>query len=72
MAAGLRKDKYSSTNSREYFAEGVQSWFNNNRENDHDRSEDAVKRFMDRLDWCCFHLWYLGFGPRNHRGSGFC
>jgi hypothetical protein len=36
MAAGLWKGKYASVNHHEYFAEGVQSWFDNNRENDHD------------------------------------
>mgnify|MGYP003663118402 CR=1 FL=1 len=30
--------KYASTNHAEYFAEGVQSWFNNNREPDHDHN----------------------------------
>lgn len=34
MAAGLWKGKYAATNHHEYFAEGVQSWFGNNREND--------------------------------------
>jgi hypothetical protein len=38
MQAGLWKGKYSSTNHHEYFAEGVQSWFDNNRENDHDHN----------------------------------
>ena len=38
MAAGLWKGKYASTNHHEYFAEGVQSWFDNNRENDNDHN----------------------------------
>jgi len=38
MAKGLWKGKYASTNHHEYFAEGVQSWFDNNRENDHDHN----------------------------------
>lgn len=38
MQAGLWKGKYASTNHHEYFAEGVQSWFDNNRENDHDHN----------------------------------
>jgi len=38
MAAGLWKGKYAATNHHEYFAEGVQSWFDNNRENDHDHN----------------------------------
>jgi len=38
MAAGLWKGKYASVNHHEYFAEGVQSWFDNNREDDHDHN----------------------------------
>lgn len=38
MARGLWKGKYASVNHHEYFAEGVQSWFDNNRENDHDHN----------------------------------
>ncbi len=38
MKEGLWKGKYASTNHHEYFAEGVQSWFDNNRENDHDHN----------------------------------
>jgi hypothetical protein len=38
MQAGLWKGKYASVNRHEYFAEGVQSWFDNNRVNDHDHN----------------------------------
>lgn len=38
MKAGLWKGKYAATNHCEYFAEGVQSWFDDNRENDHDHN----------------------------------
>ncbi len=38
MQQGLWKGKYASVNHHEYFAEGVQSWFDNNRENDHDHN----------------------------------
>ncbi len=38
MAAGLWKGKYASVNHHEYFAEGVQSWFDDNREDDHDHN----------------------------------
>jgi hypothetical protein len=38
MKAGRWKGKYASVNHHEYFAEGVQSWFDNNRENDHDHN----------------------------------
>ena len=34
LAAGLWKNTYAATNHAEYWAEGVQSWFDNNREND--------------------------------------
>lgn len=38
MKAGLWKGKYASVNHHEYFAEGVQSWFDNNRDPDHDHN----------------------------------
>lgn len=38
MKAGLWKGVYASSNHHEYWAEGVQSWFDNNRENDHDHN----------------------------------
>ena len=38
MRDGLWKGKYASVNHHEYFAEGVQSWFDDNRENDHDHN----------------------------------
>lgn len=38
MKAGLWAGKYAAVNHHEYFAEGVQSWFDNNRENDHDHN----------------------------------
>jgi peptidoglycan/xylan/chitin deacetylase (PgdA/CDA1 family) len=36
--AGLWKEKYASGNKQEYWAEGVQSWFDTNREHDHDHN----------------------------------
>ncbi len=36
MRQGLWKGAYAASNRHEYFAEGVQSWFDNNRENDND------------------------------------
>lgn len=38
MKRGLWPGKYASVNKNEYWAEGVQSWFGNNRENDHDHN----------------------------------
>ncbi len=39
LAKGLWRGTYASTNHHEYFAEGVQSWFDNNRANDHDHND---------------------------------
>ena len=48
MMAGLWKTKYASVNHAEYFAEGVQSWFNNNRPPDHDHNHvDTRKELRD-------------------------
>lgn len=38
MKDGLWRGKYAAVNHHEYFAEGVQSWFDDNRENDHDHN----------------------------------
>lgn len=38
MKARLWKGKYASVNHHAHFAEGVQSWFDDNRENDHDHN----------------------------------
>ena len=50
MAKGLWKDKYAATNRFEYFAEGVQSWFNNNRENDHDHNHVNTRKELIEYD----------------------
>jgi hypothetical protein len=49
-AAGLWKGKYASTNHHEYFAEGVQSWFDNNRENDHDHNHVNTRTELIEYD----------------------
>lgn len=49
MKAGLWKGKYASVNHHEYFAEGVQNWFDNNRENDHDHNH--VNTRAELLDY---------------------
>ena len=38
LESGLWKGKYAAVNHHEYFAEGVQCWFDNNRVNDHDHN----------------------------------
>ena len=50
MAAGLWKNKYAATNRFEYFAEGVQSWFGNNRENDHDHNHVNTRKELIEYD----------------------
>jgi len=48
MAQGLWKGKYASVNHHEYFAEGVQSWFDNNRPPDHDHNYvDTRKELLE-------------------------
>jgi hypothetical protein len=50
MAKGLWKGKYASVNDREYFAEGVQSWFDNNREDDHDHNHVNTRAELKEYD----------------------
>ena len=50
MKAGLWKGKYPSVNHHEYFAEGVQSWFDNNRENDHDHNHVNTREELIAYD----------------------
>ena len=50
MARGLWKNKYASTNRNEYWAEGVQSWFNNNRPPDHDHNHVDTRKELKEYD----------------------
>lgn len=50
MKAGLWKGKYASVNHHEYFAEGVQSWFDNNRSNDHDHNHVHTRKQLIEYD----------------------
>ncbi|MBC7817203.1 MAG: DPP IV N-terminal domain-containing protein, partial [Planctomycetaceae bacterium] len=50
MTAELWKGKYAATNHHEYFAEGVQSWFDNNRENDHDHNHVNTREELLEYD----------------------
>jgi hypothetical protein len=50
MAEGLWEKKYASTNHAEYFAEGVQSWFNNNRQPDHDHNHVDTRKELKEYD----------------------
>lgn len=50
MEKGLWKGKYAAQNHHEYFAEGVQSWFDNNRENDHDHNHVNTRAELKEYD----------------------
>ena len=50
MSQGLWKGKYASTTPEEYFAEGVQSWFNNNRQPDHDHNFVDTRKELKEYD----------------------
>ncbi len=50
MKEGLWKTKYASVNHCEYFAEGVQSWFDNNRVNDHDHNHVNTRALLLEYD----------------------
>ena len=50
MKADLWHGKYASTNHHEYFAEGVQSWFDNNRVNDHDHNHVNTRALLIEYD----------------------
>lgn len=47
---GLWKDKYAGTNRNEYWAEGVQSWFDDNREPDHDHNHVNTRAELKEYD----------------------
>ena len=50
MKAGLWKGKYAAVNHYEYWAEGVQSWFDNNRINDHDHNHVNTRALLVQYD----------------------
>ena len=50
MKAGLWKGKYASMNRYEYWAEGVQSWFDNNRVNDVDHNHVNTRALLLEYD----------------------
>jgi hypothetical protein len=50
IAAGLWKGAYASTNPGEYWAEGVQSWFDTNRENDSAHNHVNTRQELKEYD----------------------
>lgn len=65
MKEGLWKDKYAASNPAEYWAEGVQSWFNNNREDDHDHNHVNTRQELRDYDPRLASLIESVFGPRE-------
>ncbi|MFT5466755.1 MAG: hypothetical protein ACI8UO_001855 [Verrucomicrobiales bacterium] len=49
-ARGLWNGKYASNNRAEYWAEGVQSWFDTNREDDHDHNHVNTREELIAYD----------------------
>jgi imidazolonepropionase-like amidohydrolase len=50
MAKRLWKSKYAANNKAEYWAEGVQSWFNTNRPPDHDHNHVDTREELKAYD----------------------
>ncbi len=50
MAKGLWKNKYAANNLAEYWAEGVQSWFDTNRPPDHDHNHVDRREELEEYD----------------------
>jgi hypothetical protein len=65
--AGLWKNKYAGTNPSEYFAEGAQSWFDTNRENDHDHNHVNTRAELKEYDAGLAKLCAEVFGERDWR-----
>ena len=65
MKKGLWKGKYASTNRAEYWAEAVQSWFNDNRENDHDHNHVNTRKELKEYDPDIAKLVEEVFGTRE-------
>lgn len=64
---GLWKGKYAGKNRNEYWAEGVQSWFDTNRENDHDHNHVNTRAELKEYDPELATLVESIFGDREWR-----
>lgn len=67
MDEGLWKGKYAATNFHEYWAEGVQSWFDTNRENDRDHNHVNTREELKEYDPRLAALIGEAFGDREWR-----
>jgi hypothetical protein len=59
--------KYASVNHHEYFAEGVQSWFDDNRENDHDHNHVNTRKELQEYDPGLAEICHEVFGDTELR-----
>ncbi len=50
LERGLWKGTYAASNPEEYWAEGVQSWFDTNRANDHDHNDVDTRAKLEKYD----------------------
>ncbi len=67
--AGLWAGKYAATNAAEYWAEGVQSWFDTNRPPDHDHNEVNSREELQAYDAGLAALCAEVFGSTTWRYS---
>lgn len=63
MAKGLWKDKYAATNRAEYWAEAVQSYFDDNRQPDHDHNHVNTRKELIEYDPALAKLVKEQLGP---------
>tara|TARA_R110002072_G_scaffold291959_1_gene460314 strand:- start:5966 stop:6868 length:903 start_codon:yes stop_codon:yes gene_type:complete len=67
IKAGLWKGKYAGSNADEYWAEGVQSWFDDNRPPDHDHNHVNTRKELQAYDPTLAKLVEEVFGRRDWR-----
>jgi len=67
IRGGLWRGKYASVNHHEYFAEGVQSWFDNNRQDDHDHNHVDTRLELIEYDVGLAELCREVFGDSEFR-----
>ncbi len=67
MDEGLWKGTYAASNPQEYWAEGVQSYFDTNRENDHDHGKVDTREELILHDLALFELCAEVFGREAWR-----
>jgi len=62
---GLWKGTYAATNEMEYWAEGVQSWYGSNRQNDFEHNHVNTRKELQAYDPALAKLIEEVFGPRK-------